>query len=687
MAAIKYIKRTVALDGNSISETLPASFFNGENTAHTFIIAGKRDGAAVAFTGSVSATFLNANDATVPLTGSIVDGAAVVTLSNNCYALSGRFTLTIDVNGATVYECQSRIKRRSSATAYDPTGEILPSIASLIERINTAVASVPADYSDLWASLAPVYDASASYIPGQFCTYNGHLYRCVAATSGDWAAASWAAVNIGGEIEKTVMKYNAGALRGGTCDLNDYKNVGFYFASSWGGGTVANAPTSSPYGLFYFIDVNADTYNNGTFVVQNVHVYNTNRNYVNSYRRGYSGGIWNPWVDIQAATQAATQTQIDSSINTASASFMSFTNGGLGGGSTDFNALTTAGYYFASTWRNATVQNAPISDSNLFFIISVSGDHKTLSTVLKQTVSVLRTDNTQRSVYWRLKNGSGWSDWHDESIPAGNSSYVIAKNGGGHSTSLIAGIEYCVQRSIRNVLVLPGTYDIIAELQEKYGANWETSIQNLSGVLIGNGIHVVFSNGAKVKMLYTGTNSGVRSMWSVFCTDHSDFTLENLNIECQNIRYCIHDECSGASEAKYIHKFINCSMSMVDTEDNTDWDSCYCIGGGLGKNGVIVIDGGHYYCNNSRPSWDGRQATAYYHNNANTAVGGESDVFIRNVYCSGRYGFMICGGQVPDNGKPARMYINGCRFTREVHSMDTGAFILKSWNNVVETDT
>ena len=93
MAAIKFIKRTVALDGSNITEQLPASFFNSENTAHTFIIAGVRDNAAVSFSGaSVSATFLNANDAVVQLTGSVVDGAAVVTLSNDCYALSATVT-------------------------------------------------------------------------------------------------------------------------------------------------------------------------------------------------------------------------------------------------------------------------------------------------------------------------------------------------------------------------------------------------------------------------------------------------------------------------------------------------------------------------------------------------------------------------------------------------------------------
>lgn len=135
MAAIKYIKRTVSLDGCSVSDPSPNAFFDGEQGAHTFIIALMRGGEPLMLTNTdaVSGAFLNPNNATIALTGSIVNGAAVLTLSDDCYALSGRFTLTIDVNGATVYECQSRVRRRSSTTAYDPTGEI--SVAALSAEI------------------------------------------------------------------------------------------------------------------------------------------------------------------------------------------------------------------------------------------------------------------------------------------------------------------------------------------------------------------------------------------------------------------------------------------------------------------------------------------------------------------------------------------------------------------------
>ena len=107
--ALKIIRRTVTLDGNSVTEALPSSFFDGENTAHQFIISATRSGQAVTLSGTVTGTFLNANDETVPIMGgSISDGAAVLTLSDACYQVNGRFTLSIDVGNQTVYCCQSR---------------------------------------------------------------------------------------------------------------------------------------------------------------------------------------------------------------------------------------------------------------------------------------------------------------------------------------------------------------------------------------------------------------------------------------------------------------------------------------------------------------------------------------------------------------------------------------------------
>ena len=142
MAAIKFIKRTISLDGGPVTDPSPNAFFDGEQAAHTFIIAAVRGGQPLTLSGAVSATFLTPNKTVIALTGSIVSGAAVVTLSDDCYALTGWFTFTIDVNGATIYECQSRVRRRSSSVIYDPTGEIsAAALTAEIAEMRTATAA------------------------------------------------------------------------------------------------------------------------------------------------------------------------------------------------------------------------------------------------------------------------------------------------------------------------------------------------------------------------------------------------------------------------------------------------------------------------------------------------------------------------------------------------------------------
>lgn len=244
MAAIKYIKRTVALDGGSVSDPSPNAFFDGEQGAHTFIIAAMRGGEPFMLSGAVSATFLNANDAVVTITGSIVDGAAVVTLSNPCYELSGRFTLTIDVNGATVYECQSRIKRRSSGTAYDPNNEL--TVAALSAEIaamrtataaaNTAATAADTARENMEGIIAPTFSPTEPYRAGHYVWYDGELYQYkVNHDAGSWDAAQAVKVPLSkavGEMQDEARIYQYLTNNGQyTVTSDDMQNGGWSYSS------------------------------------------------------------------------------------------------------------------------------------------------------------------------------------------------------------------------------------------------------------------------------------------------------------------------------------------------------------------------------------------------------------------------------------------------------------------------
>lgn len=79
-------------------EDLTGMTFQAENGGHTFEISGVDDtGAAVSLSGTVEARFLRADNAEIIISGTVSSGKASVTLSAACYAIPGRFLLTIYV--------------------------------------------------------------------------------------------------------------------------------------------------------------------------------------------------------------------------------------------------------------------------------------------------------------------------------------------------------------------------------------------------------------------------------------------------------------------------------------------------------------------------------------------------------------------------------------------------------------
>lgn len=136
--AIIQIKRLINADAPLYTEVLSGQMFGGEENAHQFIISAKRDGEIVPMSGSVFATFINPDGDKVELTGSMTDnGEATVTLDHDCYAVTGRFELTIFVTGSSdntaVYSCRGTVRKTDSETIIDPT-HIVPDVDQIIAQ-------------------------------------------------------------------------------------------------------------------------------------------------------------------------------------------------------------------------------------------------------------------------------------------------------------------------------------------------------------------------------------------------------------------------------------------------------------------------------------------------------------------------------------------------------------------------
>ena len=181
-------------------------------------------------TGTVSANIIRADGGTVAATGTLSGNKCSVVLPAAAYAIPGLETIVIKLTSSgvvtTLLALVVTIYRASTDTAVDP-GTVMPSIQSLIQQINTAVASIPADYSSLWTSLAPAFSTDASYAAGQYVTYNGKVYRFNTAHSGEWAAGDVSEVKVGNELTdlKSALKYDFAAISPGYQSYIEYDTV------------------------------------------------------------------------------------------------------------------------------------------------------------------------------------------------------------------------------------------------------------------------------------------------------------------------------------------------------------------------------------------------------------------------------------------------------------------------------
>jgi hypothetical protein len=255
---------------------------------------------------------------------------------------------------------------------------------------------------------------------------------------------------------------------------------------------------------------------------------------------------------------------------------------------------------------------------------------------------------------------------------------------GQNDSNLFRGIVYCYNNNIRNIVVKPGTYDLITEMQEVYGDDWETDITGdtllTQGIPLSN-MNIVFQPGAFVECNYTGDNATFIELFSPFdLSSGTDVTVTGLHLECGNVRYGIHDDVSRKT-TPCVHTFRECYVRKND--NNNVWEQPYCLAGGLGTHSKHILIDCDFACDRQG---GGSYNVLYYHNNA-ARTGSDGYIRVENMYCSGRFGSVFAGGQPQNVGNAtAPMYVHGCRFTKAPTQADNPGIILKAWGNTIESD-
>lgn len=264
-------------------------------------------------------------------------------------------------------------------------------------------------------------------------------------------------------------------------------------------------------------------------------------------------------------------------------------------------------------------------------IVEYSASKKTLGSVAGNDEYVTRTYTPPTKVaYVRLQTLASKQDTKATSIINSEPKvYRVEKNGSGDFTKLVDAINEAVRYMDSTVYVGAGTWDLIDELGEDY-INSVSSTQR--GLYLKNRIHVICSSNSKITCNYTGSRSDTITWLSAFNAGPLGFTLENATIESSNCRYAIHDERDQDAD-EYNNYYINCKIK----HDNTNGGYNQCIGGGLGLNGHVIIDG----CIFENPARTNYQIV-YYHNSAGS---GKSFVEVKGSYFKGTntLGFMWYG--------------------------------------------
>ena len=128
---------------------------------------------------------------TVPIENGVIDGNTMyIDLTADVYAIEGPVNIGVkNVDGGaetTVFLGLGMVSLGETDVIIDP-GTIIPSVAALMAQLRAAIATIPPEYSELLATIAPVFSDESAYAAGDYCWYSGVLYRFTAAhPAGNW---------------------------------------------------------------------------------------------------------------------------------------------------------------------------------------------------------------------------------------------------------------------------------------------------------------------------------------------------------------------------------------------------------------------------------------------------------------------------------------------------------------------
>ena len=225
--------------------------FTGDNLSDVISVDLYTDGEAYSGGGTCAGACICPDGSTVALTGTVSGKTASVTLTEDCFAIPGQIGIGIRVTTGTtkttVLKAIYNVEPFSTNNPVDPGSRIALDVADLVNRIDTAIASIPASADQLKAAMAPNFSATTAYPAGAYVWNNGTLYRFTTAhAAGSWTGTDAAAVALGNDVDdlKIVFAHSAPEI---TSIINDARRNFYNDSADWEQGAIVNgAESSSP---------------------------------------------------------------------------------------------------------------------------------------------------------------------------------------------------------------------------------------------------------------------------------------------------------------------------------------------------------------------------------------------------------------------------------------------------------
>lgn len=282
----------------------------------------------------------------------------------------------------------------------------------------------------------------------------------------------------------------------------------------------------------------------------------------------------------------------------------------------------------------------------------------------------------RNNIWQRFYSNTGWGIWY----PISNREFVVTA-----SDNLVEIVDKA--RNLPNAIVRieEGDHDLYQEFMDFYGSDFFvnfTDTTNPKGLSLYNGMKLIGSANSKITFHYPGSNAKVKTLFSPITSSIGSWELDNVNIECSNCRYVVHDELAGQT-IEYKHTYRNCHFK-IDNTNNNEWSSRAAIGGGLGKNGEIEIVN-NYFESYGDSSQERMKGIVTYHN-ANMEDA-KSNLVVSGNYFANNDTFRIASMGPSTKFTTALVTNNSLGSAIQIHQ-ETGYYqhdnvSVTEWNNIV----